>query len=405
MPEQPSTFRDFGVLPDDLRPPAEKIRSFLSSGRIVGQYIGTGIVSALGLGLTVLFALTLPVPLSLLACAAALAAFGTFVYLVTHNDYRWVELEGDTLRAKHLYTRRTIERHVDEIESLGTMVYAVRTAATAVVEGLLGRVKGIEIRFRDRRTPLRIMRADPAMTNAQELIEAVLFRMKQIREIEAEVVQFAGRPLVRNVHWKGEQPRPAPGNNLKVSLCCLLFLALMFGAILAYWGLQEQELQRLGSVPPHEMTVQNLIDDGPGANRHVTVTDFRPGGVAYETESGRWTEAWVALFPGKAPADKSRAIQVVLSSKTVHDNADLTRLLQQGRVTGICSQTPSSSWGVTLGPELVKANPGCTLSSAWSIEELRAPPGAATVTALLTGSECCLAAVLILALIVYWKAG
>ena len=30
-------------------------------------------------------------------------------------------------------------------------------------------MKGVEIRFRDRRTPLRILRADPAMTNATPL--------------------------------------------------------------------------------------------------------------------------------------------------------------------------------------------------------------------------------------------
>ncbi|HVS37614.1 MAG TPA: hypothetical protein VMS17_18775 [Gemmataceae bacterium] len=404
MPEQSPPFRDFGLLPEGLQPPAEKIRAFLSPGRIAGQFIGTAIVSALGLGLTLLFALTLSMPLSLLACAAAVIAFGTFVYLATHNDYRWVELEGDVLRARRLYRGRTIERSVQEIECLGTMVYPIRTAATVVVEGLLGRVKGIEIRFRDRRTPLRIMRADPAMSNAQALIEAVLYRMKQIREIEADLVNFAGRPLVRNIHWKGEQPAVPAGRNLKVILCCLILLTLLFGTVLAFWGRQEQELQRLASEPPHEIALEALIRDGPGANRHITLTDFRPGGYVFETESNHWTEAWVALFPVKAPAAPAKAIQVVLSSKVVRDEADLQRLLQQGRVTGICSEKPSSSWGTELGPKLEKMNPGCTLTSAWSVAELRAAPSAATVTAILTGSASCFVAVLVLALILYWKA-
>src|SRR5437879_689496 len=120
MPEHPSSFRDFGILPEGQQPPPEKVRCFLSTARIVGQFIGTGIVSALGVGLTVLFALTMPLPLNLLGCAAALTGFGAFVYLATHNDYRWVELDGNALRAKHLYTGRTIERSVDEIDSLGT---------------------------------------------------------------------------------------------------------------------------------------------------------------------------------------------------------------------------------------------------------------------------------------------
>jgi hypothetical protein len=268
MPEHPPTFRDFGILPEDLPQPAETIRGFLSTGRIVGQYAATGFLSALGLGLIVLLALTMLLPLSLLGGAAALTGFWVFVYLATHNDYRWVELEGNTLRAKHLYTGRTIERSVEDIESLGTMVYQVRRLETVVIEKLLGRVKGVEIRFRDRRTPLRILRADPAMTNAQELIEAVLYRMRQLRELDAEIVNFRGQPLVRQIHWKGEQPSVPPGKVLKLSLGSLTLLALLFGTLLGYLGLEEQERHVLGSVPPQEIALHTLIENGPGANRH-----------------------------------------------------------------------------------------------------------------------------------------
>ena len=401
MPQQPFSFRDFGLLPENLQPPPEKIRSFFSAGRVIGQYIGTGLVSALGLGLTVLFALTMPLPLNLLAGAAALAGFGALVYLATHNDYRWVELEGDTLRAKHLYTGRTIERSVGDIESLGTMVYQVRKAATVVMEKLLGRVKGIEIRFRDRRTPLRILRADPAMTNAQELIEGLLYRMSQIHELDAEIVQFAGRPLVRHIYWKGEKPSAPPGKNLKVFLCCLMLLALLFGTIGGYWGFQEQMLQRLASVPPQEIALAALIQNGPGANRHVTVTDFLPGGRAIEDESGSTTN-WVALFPSGVQPNQRKDIQVVLRAKG--EEADVVRRLKTGSVTGICSERPSVSWGAELGPILVKANPGCQLTSAWEIEELRERPSAALVTGLLTGSAACFAAVIVFALLLFWLA-
>jgi hypothetical protein len=326
------------------------------------------------------------------------------VYLATHNDYRWVELEGNTLRARHLYTGRMIERSVDEIDCLGTMVYPYRRLETVVIEKLLGRVKGIEIRFRDQRTPLRILRADPAMTNAQEMIEGILYRMGQIRALDAEVVDFAGQPLVRNIHWQGEQPAPPPGKNLKVCLVCLIGLCLLFGLILGYWGLQERERHEVGSIPPHEITVQNLIQNGPGANRHVTLTDFRPGGYAVESKSGTWTNVWVALFPIGAQANARREIQVVLSAKGIRDEAALRRLLQPGRITGMCSKTPRSSWGGTLGPELVKANDGRPLSSAWEIEELGEPPSEARVRWLLTGSGGCFAAVCVCALIVFWKA-
>ncbi len=404
MPEHPPTFRDFGILPEGLQPPSGTIRAYFSSGRIMGQYIATGIVSALGLGLLVLFALTMPMPLKLLGCAAALTGFGTFVYLATHNDYRWVELEGTTLRAKHLYTGRTIERSVDEIESLGTMVYPAGPIEAVVIQGLLGRVKGVEIRFRDRRTPLRILRADPAMTNAKELIEAVLYRMTQIRELDAEILIFGGQPLVRNIHWKGEQPSIPPGKTLKVTLGSLIWMALLFGTIFGYWGLQEQERHVLGSVPPHEIALHSLIQNGPGVNRHVAITDFRGGGYVMESKSGSWTNVWIALFPPGAQPDERKEIKVVLSSKSVRDEAALRQLLQRGRVTGICSEVPRSSWGTVLGPKLIEANQGCQLSSAWSIEELREPPSAARVTGLLTSSTGCFAAVIILVMIVFWKA-
>ena len=238
------------------------------------------------------------------------------------------------------------------------MVYPIRRVETVIMEKFLGRVKGIEIRFRDRRTPLRILRSDPAMTNAKELIEAILYRMSQIRPIDADVIQFAGQPLVRNIHWQGEQPSPPPRKDLKVILCCLILLALLFGTILGYMGLYARKQRLLGLVPPHEMTLESLIQNGPGANRHVTVTNFRPGGYAVETESGKWKDIWIALFPTGPQANGGKEIRVVLSSNAVGDEAALKRLLQPGRVTGICSARPTSSWGGVVANELVKANQG-----------------------------------------------
>ena len=209
-------------------PPSEIVRCFFSTGRVVGQYIGTGIVSSLGIGFAVLFAFTMASPLNWLAASASLLAFGEFAYLATHNDYGRVELEAHNPRQAPVY-RRTIERDVDDIECLVTMVYPVKQAATIVMEKFLGRVKGIEIRFRDRRTPLRIMRADPAMTNASAFIEAVLYRMSRLREVEAETILLDGQPLVRNVHWKGEVPGASPSKVWKLLACCLILMAFMGG--------------------------------------------------------------------------------------------------------------------------------------------------------------------------------
>ena len=406
MAESNPGFRDFGILPDDLPPPPETVRCFFSTGRVVGQYIATGIVSLLGLGFAVLFALTMPLPLGLLGCAAALTGFGAFVYLATHNDYRWVELEGNTLRAKHLYTGRVVERPVEEIESLGTLVYPVKQLATIVMEKFLGRVKGIEIRFRDRRNPLRIMRADPAMTNASGFIEAVLYRMSRVRELDTETILLDGQPLVRNIHWKGEVPSAPPGKTLKLLLCLLICTALAAGAATGYGGLAEWERLSIGSVPPHEIALQSLIDDGPGANRHVTLTDFRPGGFAVQTnsKSKSWSQVWIVLFPAGSRPEARQEIKVVLSSHAVRDTAALEQLLRSGRVTGICSASPRSIWGGALGPEIVQANKGIPLSSAWEVEEMAAPPSERLVTSLLWGSAGSFVAAVLSALLIFWKA-
>ena len=54
------------------------------------------------------------------------------------------------------------------------------------------------------------MRADPAMTNARELIEAIVYRMSETREVQTELVNFAGNPLVRSIHWKDHPQAKIP---------------------------------------------------------------------------------------------------------------------------------------------------------------------------------------------------
>jgi len=166
MPEPRSTFRDFGIIPDDLPPPAETVRSYLSGVRLFGQYLATVLVAAVGLGLAAL----MPLSMSLLACPAALAGFGVF----------------------------------------------------------------IEIHFRGRQLPLRVIRSDPAMTNAKELIEAIVYRMQQSGEIDYEIVDFAGKPLLRKVFWKGQPQGAKAKGSPNVVPGCLMALALMFGTILAF---------------------------------------------------------------------------------------------------------------------------------------------------------------------------
>jgi hypothetical protein len=248
------------------------------------------------------------------------------------------------------------------------------------------------------------MRADPKMTNAQELIEAILYRMSQIAEIVPEVVDHGGLPLVRNIHWVGDDPGLKPVTPFNVVFACLIGLALMLGLVFAGAGLQEQDKLIVTLQPPHEMSITDLIKNGPGENRHITLTDYLPGGYVMETKdkatADNWSNVWVALFP----AGQAREIKVVMYSKSINNLSQLKNYLLQGKITGVCSQTERRSWGTELGPEMVKSNQGATLTSAWEIEHIDAPPSETVVYGLLYGSYALLAVVIGMSLFVFARA-
>ena len=195
-------FRDFGIALESLAPPADRIRAAFSPLTRLGQYLFSFIFSVGGLATVAVFAIGLRFPMNLLAAGAMLAALAYVIFRVTQHDYAWVELDGHSLRAKHLYTGRVVLRSIDEIEDLLTMVFLRRSLTTRITDAWIGRVRAIRIRFQDARTPLVVCRADPKMTNAKELIEAIAYRMAERRAIDAEIIDLEGRPLVRRIYWK-----------------------------------------------------------------------------------------------------------------------------------------------------------------------------------------------------------
>ena len=206
MPYDIDFFRDYGISPDRLPTAPELVRAHFSKGRIFGQYLGTAIMSGFGLAMALLAIVAAPFPLSLAFALLPVALFGGIVVFATRNDYAWIELDGDTLRARHLYTGKVVERQIYEIDDLLTHVFQVRTLTTMLVDQWLGRIRGIEVRFVDRKTPLRVSRVDPAMENGKELIEAVISRMAEIAPVDAEIAELRGEPIIRRIHWK---PGPA----------------------------------------------------------------------------------------------------------------------------------------------------------------------------------------------------
>ncbi len=204
MPPSVDRFRDYGIIPPSAVEPRATVRASFSRGQIIGQYIATGLMTAVGLGMSLLFLFLAMFPANLALSGLTLAAFGYLIQMVTRNDYAWIELEGRTLRASHLYTGRIVERSIDDIDDLLTMVFRVRTVAIRLTEAWTGRVRGILIRFQDQRTPLTVSRVDPAMTNAAELMSAIVYRLAESGTVDVEMKERDGLPLVHRVYRKRE---------------------------------------------------------------------------------------------------------------------------------------------------------------------------------------------------------
>lgn len=194
--------RDFGFLPSNSIALSAPIRCGVSGAQIVGQLVAFSLLFILALVMAAGAAVGRRFPENVTIGAVVLIPLVYLVYFKTRNDYAWVELDGDLIRAKHLYTRRLIERRVAEIQELRTVTSSHRTGASDLVDELVGRVRRVEIRFRDGRTPIPVSWADPAMRNAKELLEGIICHMGQTGELDLEIIEFDGRPLLRRIFRK-----------------------------------------------------------------------------------------------------------------------------------------------------------------------------------------------------------
>jgi hypothetical protein len=371
-PSDPSIIRDVGIFPRSLATPSGRVRCYLSGPRILFEHSMTVGISLLGLALLFFIPTWLPDPLNWLGVATAVVGFVAMIDLGTRSVYRWVELDGTTLRAKQLLTGRVTERDVAEVLSVDTLILKVRQAETVMIESLLGRVQGVDVRFRGARKPLRIRRVDPAMHNAETLIEAMLDRMQQIGELETDFIDLDGTPVVGSVYWKGHRPSPPSASGFYLACACVtMIVGLFFGTILGNTARHRLAREAILSVAPQELPLAALVKQGPGNNPHITLTDFRAGQPVSESDNGTWTRVWVPLFPSKDAADE---IPCVLESTVISSEDDCERLLRPGRITGVCSDVPRTSWGSRLGPDLVNANQNRPLTAAWVVEDAREPP-------------------------------
>lgn len=129
--------------------------------------------------------------------------FGLLIgWLIAHDVNEWVEIDGDALRWKQLFSRQVRQRSVGELEAIVTLTLAMRTVAVRITESIFGRIKGFEFRFPDVKRGVRIFRADPTMTNVRELLEGVVAQMYRYGDVVPEIVDFEGTPLIRRLRFE-----------------------------------------------------------------------------------------------------------------------------------------------------------------------------------------------------------
>ncbi len=205
--------RDFGLLPGAEEVPAGKVRSSLKRSNAVFQVVMSLLMVGGAAALGVWFAISgirewdakPDAPFLIAACPAMLALAAFLAYHGAGDVNLWVEVDGDVVRARHLYTLRVTARSVGEIEEIRTLAF-VRGATAHSVEWFVGRVRGIEIRFPDMRRGIRVFR--PEMTNVWELIAAIYSAMQRDGKIASEIEMFEGRPWIARVTWADGRSDP-----------------------------------------------------------------------------------------------------------------------------------------------------------------------------------------------------
>lgn len=198
--EKEELLRNYGIIPHRGAPSPQRVRAEFSRGTIIGQWVALILFGVCPVLLGTFLLVVVPVLSVRLGLFGFLTLLGAAItFLIARDANAWVELDGNTLRWKHMFTGRVGERDVGQIDEILTVVLMVKTAALHIHESVFGRIRGFEFRFPDMKQGVRIWRADPKMSNVAELVEAVVLRMYERGEVVPEIIDLDGRPLVKRL--------------------------------------------------------------------------------------------------------------------------------------------------------------------------------------------------------------
>jgi hypothetical protein len=233
-------------------------------------------------------------------------------------------------------------------------------------------------------------------------------RRRPIRDEEDEEEEEAPRP--RRKRRRSFFDRHGPPGTWPITRFVDFVSAIMVigGIVIIFHAIQNMRLASASSSQPQQLTLKQLIANGPGNNNHVIVTDFTPAAnyvyryqkgkyeVVSNPETKRWTEVWVPLVvetnaapqpPGFNPGGfvpggigpRPSAVQVVVRLEGTHDKIGVDQWCNskrqvQGMVVNLTESLDSKT------EELLKeAYPATDFSRLLIIHEGRKPTTASTV--------------------------
>lgn len=185
-----------------------------------------------------------------------------------------------------------------------------------------------------------------------------------------------------------------------------LALALVVGgAILTFFGYNENKLASAADAEPQKMTVAELIENGPGDNAHLVLSDFwlldAESVVEYEGEDqSRYTKIWSPMISsGDAYVQRYLAfmaseevdaptyedtIHIVMYSEQINDDNDFYNFLQKETVQGLIVNEIESISGEELSL-LQQSLPGINADKVLIFEHNRKPKSSGATMAMMAG--------------------
>jgi len=166
-------------------------------------------------------------------------------------------------------------------------------------------------------------------------------------------------------------------------LWMVAMLLLLFGGISLGISIQNSGTRKATSQPPTPMTLQELVEKGPGENLYVDLSGLQFGeNYVYNEATGKvWTDAWAFLF---AKGDMSKPLAIGQLSEG--GKKQMMKSMEKSTLRGLVSKKPKE-FKATAGKKLYKSQPGVESGDAFYIikEVNKSPSNSGINSALFTG--------------------